>query len=188
VPAFLQAHHFPAGAISDAALETRLNAGLQKTQGAANLITTVINYQVYLNDTLISQKNLDKKRIKQQLIDSLLQMPGVAKAFDLEAITAAALPEPLQTRVTNGYNQKLSGDIQIMYLPQWFDGGNKGTTHGAWNPYDAHIPLLWFGWGITPGHSSRTVYMSDIAPTLAALLHIQMPSATIGSPIGEVVK
>jgi hypothetical protein len=32
------------------------------------------------------------------------------------------------------------------------------------------------------------VYMSDIAATLAALLHIQMPSGSIGNVIHEVIK
>ena len=188
IPAFLQQHHIPAGALDDAAVLARLNVGLQKTTGAANLITTVINYQVYLNDAAIAQKGLNKSILKQQLIDSLLQITGVANAIDLEHIKGTAVPEPLLTRITNGYNQKLSGDIQFVCQPQWFDGGTKGTTHGAWSPYDAHIPLLWFGWGIKPGSSHRTVYMTDIAPTVAALLNIQMPSATIGNVIEEVLK
>ncbi|HEX6431626.1 MAG TPA: alkaline phosphatase family protein, partial [Niastella sp.] len=63
-----------------------------------------------------------------------------------------------------------------------------GTTHSAWQPYDAHIPLLFYGWHITPGKTNRETYMTDIAPTLAALLHIQMPSGNVGSVIQEVAK
>jgi hypothetical protein len=57
---------------------------------------------------------------------------------------------------------------------------STGTTHGLWNPYDAHIPLLWYGWGIKKGKTNRETYMTDIAPTIAALLHIQMPGGCIG--------
>jgi phosphopentomutase len=57
-----------------------------------------------------------------------------------------------------------------------------------WNPYDAHIPLLWYGWGIKAGKTNRETYMTDIAPTLAALLHIQMPGGSIGKVISEVMK
>jgi phosphopentomutase len=63
-----------------------------------------------------------------------------------------------------------------------------GTTHGLWNPYDAHIPLLWYGWGIKQGKTNRETYMTDIAPTIAAMLRIQMPSGCIGSAIPEVIK
>jgi arylsulfatase A-like enzyme len=90
--------------------------------------------------------------------------------------------------VTNGYNQKLSGDIQFVFNPGWFDGWSKGTTHGSWNPYDSHIPLLWYGWKIKPGKTNRETYMTDIAPTLAAMLRIQMPNGSVGHVIEEVTK
>jgi phosphopentomutase len=66
--------------------------------------------------------------------------------------------------------------------------GKTGTTHGLWNPYDSHIPLLWYGWGIRPGRVLRETYMTDIAPTLASLLRIQIPSGSIGKAIPEVIK
>ena len=91
--------------------------------------------------------------------------------------------------LNNGYYPRRNGDIQIILLPNFIDAyGNTGTTHGLWNPYDAHIPLLWYGWGIKQGKTNRETYMTDIAPTLAALLHIQMPSGSIGHVIPEVMK
>ena len=88
--------------------------------------------------------------------------------------------------LANGYNQKLSGDLEIIFKPQWFESMQRGTTHGLWNPYDAHIPLVWFGWNVNPGHLYREVYMTDIAATLSAMLHIQMPNACVGKVIEEV--
>ena len=56
-----------------------------------------------------------------------------------------------------------------------------------WNPYDTHIPLVFMGWKIPHGTTNRVVNMTDISATLAALLHIQMPSGCIGTPITEVL-
>ena len=187
-PLFFKEHNIPAGALDDAALRQRLNESLQKAFNTPNLVSTVINYQVYLADAVIAKAGLNKAELKRQVIDTLLSMDGVAKAFDLEGINNVALPELLKMMVTNGYNQQLSGDVQFLFRPQWLEGSERGTTHGAWNPYDAHIPLLWAGWGIKPGRTNRNTYMTDIAPTLAALLHIQMPNASIGTVIEEVLK
>jgi hypothetical protein len=44
------------------------------------------------------------------------------------------------------------------------------------------------GWGIRQGHSNQVVYMTDIAPTISALLHIQMPNGNVGKPITEVLR
>jgi phosphopentomutase len=77
----------------------------------------------------------------------------------------------------------------LILQAQWIDGYSPtGTTHGLWNPYDAHIPLVWYGWGIKQGKTNRETYMTDIAPTISALLKIQMPSGNIGKVIEEVIK
>jgi hypothetical protein len=77
----------------------------------------------------------------------------------------------------------------VILKPGFIDAfSNTGSTHGLWNPYDAHIPLLWYGWGIKHGKSNREVYMTDIAPTIAAMLHIQMPGGSVGQVIEEVLK
>ena len=89
--------------------------------------------------------------------------------------------------ITNGYNATRSGDIQIILKPGYYEGGNTGTTHGLWNPYDAHIPLLFYGWGIKHGSTNRETYMTDIASTITALLHVQMPSGNVGHVIEEVL-
>jgi arylsulfatase A-like enzyme len=131
---------------------------------------------------------VDQEEFSQWAINELRAHPAIANAFDLLRLSSASLPEKIKSMAMNGYNQKLSGDIQFTFKPQWFDGWDKGTTHGTWHPYDSHIPLLFYGWKIKPGKTNRETYMSDIAPTIAALLHIQMPSGCVGKVIEEVTK
>ncbi len=109
-------------------------------------------------------------------------------AFTLMEMDEYPLTATIRERIKNGYYPMRSGDIQFMLKPGYIDGGNTGTTHGLWNPYDSHIPLVWYGWGIKQGKSNRETYMTDIAPTLAALLRIQMPNGSVGHVIPEVMK
>jgi hypothetical protein len=187
VPGFMHEHRIPAGEAAEANVRRMLNTAVQQQFGLSNLVTSVLNYQVFLDDSLLVQHKLDKKAVKELVIANLLKHPGIDKAVDLESVQAAPLPEQLRKVIINGYNQRLSGDVQFVFKPQWFDGWNSGTTHGAWNPYDSHIPLIWFGWNIKPGKLYREVYMTDIAPTLASLLRIQQPNANVGQAIPEVV-
>jgi predicted AlkP superfamily pyrophosphatase or phosphodiesterase len=186
IPGFATENRLPAGAIDDANIRAQINQRIQKRFSIVNAIEAVINYQLYLNDAALV--NANREEIKSFIIKELLTFPSITSAFDLEEVAKAPLPEKLRTMATNGYNQKRSGDIQFIFNPQWFDGWQTGTTHGVWNPYDSHIPLLWFGWNIKPGKSNKEVYMTDIAPTLAALLKIQMPNASVGKVIEEVVR
>ena len=189
VPGFMQENKIPAGIVNSSTLLKVLNDTLQKTFGNGNYIEIIINNQVYLaNDFIQQSKKLNRDAIKRVVMQSLLLQQGIDKVVDLENIASAGLPKSMEMSMVNGYNQKMSGDIQFTYRPQWFEGGLRGTTHGSWNPYDSHIPLLWFGWGVKPGKTTREVYMTDIAPTVAAMLEIQMPNASIGQVIDEVRK
>ena len=43
------------------------------------------------------------------------------------------------------------------------------------------------GWGVPHGSSSRQVAMTDIAPTVCAMLRIQAPNGCIGHAVTEIV-
>lgn len=114
---------------------------------------------------------------------------GISRVIDLEQLNVTPMPSFVREMLNEGYYPRRGGDVQIILKPGFIEGYSKtGTTHGLWNPYDAHIPLLWYGWGIRPGKSNKPVKMTDIAPTVAALLHIQAPSGCIGKPIEDIVK
>lgn len=188
VPGFLKENKIPAGTVSSTAIMTRFNPQLKEKFGGDGLILNMYNYQVHLNHPVIDSLKLNETAIKKWIIDSLKVTEGVSQVIDLARLSDIPLNSTVKNMIVNGYFPRRSGDIQIICKPQWFDGGSTGTTHGSWNPYDAHIPLLWYGWNIKPGKTNRETYMTDIAPTLAALLKIQMPSGTVGKVIEEVVR
>jgi len=192
--AFLNDHNIPAGVWDDGAVLNGLNKVLVDKYKAQPVVRSLNDYQVNLNYQVITDQHLDEEEIKKDCISYLLTQPAIAFAVDMKKAETAAVPEELRERIVNGYNIANSGEIQIILKPGWFtghgsaDGGPTGTTHGTWNPYDSHIPLLFLGWGINHGSLNRETHMTDIAPTIAALLHIQAPNGNIGKPISEVLK
>lgn len=189
IPGFLQEQKIPAGNVKLQSLFDSLSLVLKENFGKDDLLIALLNYQAVLNDRLIDSLKLNKTDIKKWIIQYLSHQPGIINAIDIETVMQAPLPGKLKEMMVNSFYATRSGDIQLLYLPQWIDQFEKGgTTHGVWNPYDAHIPLLWYGWNIKQGKSSREAYITDIAPTLASLLGIQMPSGCTGNVIDEVVK
>ncbi len=188
VPGFLAEHKMPGGYFSDDSFARELNDTIEKQFGIKRAVLSLQNYQVYLDLVNIEKEGKDLAAIKKLVISTLKAKPFVTNVFETDKIGSAALPEPINKMVSNGYNAKRSGDIEFLLKPAYFDGWDKGTTHGLWNPYDAHIPLLWFGWGIKHGKLNRETYMTDISATLAAMLQIQMPSGCVGHVITEVMK
>ena len=188
IPAFLAEHKIPAGTFSDEEFAKEINQEIATKFGMKKGVLSVQNYQVYLDYAEMEKQGKDKDAIVKDVINLLKQKPYIINVFETDKIMQATIVEPQKTMMINGYNPKRSGDIQFTFKPGYFDGGAKGTTHGLWNPYDAHIPLLFFGWGVAQGKTNRETYMTDISATLAAMLQIQMPSGCVGKVITEVAK
>jgi arylsulfatase A-like enzyme len=184
---YMEANKMQTGFFGES-FEKTLNDKLKEKFGEDKLIWSIENYQVYFNQSLIKEKNLDIAKIKEETLKVLKADPTVLYAVDLEKVAEASIPEPVKTRIINGYNWQRSGDIQVIshdgMLPPY---SKKGTTHSVWNSYDAHIPLIFMGSGVKKGESNTPHFMTDIAPTLAQFLKIENPSGCIGQPISEVL-
>ncbi len=167
-----------------------LNEQLQAEFGSDKIVTSLMNYQVHLNYSLIEKQKLDEEKIKKSIIKMLRHEDGVAFVVDMEGGENMMIPAQLREKIVNGYNRKRSGAIQIITEPQWYDGTPRstGTTHGTWTPYDSHIPLVFMGWGVNKGKTNKMVHITDIAPTISALLHVMEPNGSIGQPIVEVLQ
>ena len=189
VPEFLQENKLPAGRVYMGTVTGNLNKGLQEKYNIANIIVSDENYQLHLNHSKLDSAKTNKKELIQWIVDRLSAEPGVFRAFALDDLNNVPLPSRVRDMINSGYNPQRNGDIQVMLLPHYIDAYSAtGTTHGLWNSYDSHIPLLWYGWGIKPGKTNRETYMTDIAPTIAAMLRIQMPSGCVGHVIEEITK
>lgn len=171
-------------------IRRNLNASLREKFGQDNLVISTLNYQVHLNNVLIDSLDLDERAIRELVVKTLKKEEGIAYVVDLTGDSDLLVPAPIREKIINGYNRKRSGVIQIVVEPQWYSGTPRstGTTHGVWSPYDSHIPLVFMGWGINQGVSNNVVNITDIAPTISALLHIMEPNGAIGKPIPEVLK
>lgn len=169
--------------------EKLLNTKLKEKFGEDKMIWGIDNYQIYFNQNLIKEKSLDLGKVKEETLKILKADPTVLYAVDLDKVAEAAIPEPIKTRIINGYNWQRSGDIQLIshdgMLPPY---SKLGTTHSVWNSYDSHIPLIFMGTNIKKGESNKPYFMTDIAPTLAQILKIENPSGCIGNPIIEVTE
>lgn len=181
---FMQDHRLPARSVSIKEILTALNDTLSRAFKTPELVLSLMNYQVYLNEPLIQKAGLDRESVKALIAGWLRSQEGVNLVVDMESSGTRNVPPVLSGSITNGYYHNRCGSLQIILNPGWYSGyGPTGTTHGSWNPYDAHIPLLFFGWGVSQGESYQRVHMTDIAPTLSALLYIQVPNAAIGNVI-----
>lgn len=186
---FLADNQLPGGVWNASQRLKEVNDRLQQKFGSNRLILSLMNNQVHLNRTLIHDRNLDEAMVRKECVAYFEEVEGVAWAVDMNEVANSPVPAVIRERLLNGYHRERSGDIFLLLKSGWYASASQaGTDHANWHGYDAHIPLLWMGWGIKPGHTSRNVSITDIAATASALLRIQMPSGCVGQPIQEALQ
>ena len=182
----MRALNLPSGRFYDTQVQADANAALRTQFGVDNLITDAMEYSFYLNHHAIDSAGLDRNAVVDAALKAIGDRPEVMWAVDLEHLSDAAVPQEIKERLIKGYHRKRSGEIFVMpvtgYYASW-DGDVRGSNHGSWNQSDTHIPLLFFGWHVPHGETTRLTHMTDIAPTVAAMLHIQAPDGALGLPI-----
>ena len=80
------------------------------------------------------------------------------------------------------------GDVIITLLPGWLEVDNKNNPVGESNAIVSYTPLYFYGWKIKPQTITGSYQSTDIAPTLARILNIPIPNASIGRQIEEITK
>ncbi|MHB1936495.1 MAG: alkaline phosphatase family protein [Acidobacteriaceae bacterium] len=82
-----------------------------------------------------------------------------------------------------------NGGWYVMLIPDAYQvpGSGQGATHFSPYSYDRHVPLGFYGSVFTAGTFHGRVEPVDIAATLAALLGVNQPSASIGHILTQAI-
>ena len=190
VPNYLKSNHIPSGLFDESKMFDEMNAFLEEQFKVSGLILSRINSQIFLNQKKIISNNLDLKEIKEILALELLKYKLIDKVYVTSDINQFIGSHGyVETLLENGHNQKRSGDLMFVYTPEVFKDtkwNRTGTDHHSGFMYDTHVPLLFFGKGIKKGQTFKKTEITDIAPTMSALLGISFPNAAIGEPLDFV--
>jgi len=170
-----------------------LNGQLGKVfgRGGSKFALAYSNQQAYLDRDLITSKlRLSLENVEKEAASYLMTLDGVADVVTASELDSADFTTGARQLVGNGYNRKRSGDVIVIMEPSWIEYkerfGKKGTTHGAPYDYDTHVPLIFYGRNIKKGESMRPVFITDITPTVSALLKIPYPNGATGNPLSEL--
>lgn len=187
-PNFMRNHKLAAGGFAGWDLTKEINKELQQSFGTkVNFILGENALRIYFDRKSIAEAGLELAKVKAKAKQLLEKKENITYVVDYDNVATQPIAQPIRERIINGYSRERGGDLLIITNPGWVNCPSspdyKGTNHGLWNPDDSHIPLIFMGWGITPGATSHPTSMTDIAPSVCSMLHIQMPNACVGNPV-----
>ena len=157
------------------------------------LIEKYAHPYLYFSAAVKADRNIDQAALEAAAAEELSKFPGVSVAVSSTALKNGNVPDTwLYRSVLNNFHPKRSGDIYIVFEPNWFindfDGLTVAATHGSPWTYDTYVPIVFAGAGLGPAIIDRKVQTVDIAPTLSAFLGIKAPSGSQGRALTEVLQ
>lgn len=185
-PEHSQSQGRDAGRLSGSQTLAKLNAELGKKYGEGQWALSISALGILFNRPLLAQKQVSLAPIAEDTRAWLLKEPGIAVAYTRQELESGSRAgAPFFNAIRKAWHKELSADVQFALKPYWMVGSSSNmTTHGSPHPYDTHVPILFYGpaW-VKPGRIDSRVEVADIAPTLAAMLGIPVPSASEGKPL-----
>ncbi len=188
VPAYLMDQKIPAGYFQAGEMLSKLQEFINYRYGTIELIRGVSNNQLYLDHKVIRNLDLSEREVQETLAQELLDNEFIDRVYTAYQMQNTAYTTGIPYILQNGYNQKRSGDIFFVLKPGVTGYMATGTTHGSPQIYDTHVPLLFFGKGISHGSTVNRTEIPDIAPTIASLLGIAFPNGATGSPVAAALE
>lgn len=186
VPEVNTGRKMPGGRLEDSTLMDAMRKALETKYGPGNWIVGRAGTMPYFNRTLIQKFKTSEADVEQTAAEAARSLPHVFRVYTAEDIRAGRVTkDDVSAALTYGFFARRSGDLFVIQDPYYLYD-NSGTSHGTPFGYDSHVPVIFMGAGIKPGHYYRKIAVNDIAPTLAAIAHVEQPSGSIGRVLEEM--
>jgi arylsulfatase A-like enzyme len=187
LPEVLAAQRMPGGRLTGDFFAPARQA-LSARFGPGDWIQATAGTSPYFNTALMTERRVDRAEAEQVAAAAMRTLPQVARVYTRQQILdGRAAYDVIDTRVLRSFHARRSGDLEIVLDPHWIRG-TSGTTHGSPYNYDSHIPLVFLGAAFRPGRYYGAAALNDAAPTLAALLDIEVPSGSVGRVLSEMLE
>ena len=178
------------GRIADKDVKDAIYKSLNQRYGSDEWITDARYGNIWLNYEAFARHKIANAEAEEIARAAVAQVPGIYECYTRSSIISGKLPSTkIAQSVALGFYAPRNGDLVIIPKPFWIPGDSAmATSHGSPYNYDTHVPVIFYGAGIKGGTFAKLSSPLDIAPTLAELLKIELPSNSIGTIQEEALK
>jgi predicted AlkP superfamily pyrophosphatase or phosphodiesterase len=170
-------------------LENALRAKFGAPKGGAKWVLDLHSPYVYLDLASAETVKGGSAALLALAVDFLSRQAEVAFVYTPADIAAGA-DGPYAEAFRLSYRPGRSGDLMVLFKRGVIlADGPTGTVHGLPYDDDARVPLIFMGAGIAPGRHDEGILATDLAPTLARLLGVDLapraPSRVLTEALSE---
>lgn len=181
----LARYRIPTGTFSINKASALLNMYLMAVYGQGKYVEAEFGTQLFLNQKLIEEKQLNMADVLTRSSAFLTQMAGVKDVYTSQRLALGASTDEIGRR-RNSYNVNRSGDIFIEVSPGWKYINEETHEQDFIQLSYVSFPLFFFGSNVRPETVKVPVSVDCIAPTLAAFMRIRAPNACSIAPLSAI--
>lgn len=174
----------PAGEFNANRCTALLNSHLISLHGQGQWIEGFNEGQIYLNHTLIEQKQLTVDQVAKEAAELVSLFSGVEEVYTTQQLLHQDYSQRI-IRVRNGYNKRSGGDLVVILESGWrmrLDDKSQPRQQTRHDVYPG--PAIIFAPGkIKPEKIIAPVEATTIAPTVSKAIRIRAPSTCQELPI-----
>jgi predicted AlkP superfamily pyrophosphatase or phosphodiesterase len=126
-----------------------------------------------LDKLALAKANINPDSLVQVIRAAFLRIPGVARA---DRISELSQCDTVSDRIARRWLHMFADDdkaaLVVTLAPYDYWLSNYQAQHGSPNDSDARVPIIFYGRGIKPGRYGEFVRVTDMAPTLAAVVRV----------------
>ena len=163
-----------------------LNMYLRLVYGQKNWIKGYYNQQIFLDRKTIEDEKLDLATVQNKAAEFIAEFSGVQQVITDLSLRAGEWNEG-SAKLRYGTHHIGRGDLIIELQPGWsIENSVTGQKSDIKRNNAVLTPLVFFGNGLKPARIERSVYATEIAPTVTNVLRIRAPSACSDLPLTEI--
>lgn len=167
-----------------------MNKLVEEKHGIKKLVQYFLAPQFYLDMPQLKHLNeAQKQHVMNTLKDYLISLPGFRKSWTFDELEKTIFePYDLDQLIKKELYQGRSG--QLFYTTDPYTTiykGKNGATHGTPYAYDTRVPLIFHQAGkFKPRQVAANRSMTQLSVTLANLLGVPRPSASVATVLPEI--
>jgi hypothetical protein len=144
----------------------------------------------YLDLDAIARRGCARRDVEAVVEKALLATGLVERVYTAERLLGdPPKGDPYFALARRSFFEPRSPQVTVL-LKDWMYLSDRpgGTGHGTPYEHDRHVPVVFLGPSVKPGTYPATCGPEDIAPTLAALLHLDYPLQDADRVLGEMMR
>lgn len=178
-----------AGRVNIEALRLKVNAKIEEEIGISNALSMVTNLHFYYSAQAQALSGEKRVRMEKLARETMEATTGIFRAFTATDIRERHLPGGLlEKQILNSYYPGRSGDIIALPEPYFINEREESVSHVTGYSYDRRVPLVIVAPGrVKAERNLGTIALTDLAPTLAALLDLTPPPLSQGRVLTQIL-